>query len=104
MAGQGRRLCDPGSGSRVDPVGVRLLLERGRTAALRDRAAAHRPRSSTELARELLIAAGPGEWRAALLEAGEPVELYVERGDRAEAGSVHLGRVRQGGPALGAGR
>jgi Ribonuclease G/E len=54
------------------------------------------------LARELLIAAGPGEWRAALLEAGEPVELYVERGDRAEAGSVHLGRVRQVVPALGA--
>jgi ribonuclease G len=54
------------------------------------------------LARELLIAAGPGEWRAALLEGGEPVELYVERGDRAEAGSIHLGRVRQLVPALGA--
>jgi Ribonuclease G/E len=54
------------------------------------------------LARELLIAAGPGEWRAALLEAGEPVELYVERGDRAEAGSIYLGRVRQLVPALGA--
>ena len=54
------------------------------------------------MARELLIAAGPGEWRAALLEGGEPVELYVERGDRAEAGSIHLGRVRQLVPALGA--
>jgi ribonuclease G len=54
------------------------------------------------LARELLIAAGPGEWRAVLLEGGEPVELYVERGDRAEAGSIHLGRVRQLVPALGA--
>lgn len=54
------------------------------------------------MARELLIAAGPGEWRAALLEDGEPVELYVERGDRAEAGSLYLGRVRQLVPALGA--
>jgi ribonuclease G len=54
------------------------------------------------LARELLISAGPGEWRAALLEEGVPVELYVERGDRSEAGSIHLGRVRQLVPALGA--
>jgi ribonuclease G len=52
------------------------------------------------LARELLISAGPGEWRAALLEKGVPVELYVERGDRSEAGSIHLGRVRQLVPAL----
>jgi ribonuclease G len=55
------------------------------------------------LARELLISAGPGEWRATLLEEeGVPVELYVERGDRSEAGSIHLGRVRQLVPALGA--
>ena len=51
---------------------------------------------------ELLIAAGPGEWRAALLERGAPVELLVERGDRSEAGSIHLGRVRRLLPALGA--
>ncbi len=54
------------------------------------------------MARELLISAGPGEWRAALLEEGVPVELFVERGDRGEAGSIHLGRVRQLVPALGA--
>ena len=52
--------------------------------------------------RELLISAGPGEWRAALLEKGVPVELYVERGDPSEVGSIHLGRVRQLVPALGA--
>ncbi|HEX6440627.1 MAG TPA: hypothetical protein VF007_00465, partial [Stellaceae bacterium] len=52
--------------------------------------------------RQLLISAGPGEWRAALLETGIPVELFVERGDRCETGSVHLGRVRQLAPALGA--
>ena len=51
---------------------------------------------------ELLITAGPGEWRAALLEDGVPVELFVERGDRNEAGSIHLGRVRSLLPALGA--
>jgi ribonuclease G len=45
------------------------------------------------LRRELIIAAGPGEWRAALTEAGMVVELYVERGDRKRAGSIHLGRV-----------
>ena len=51
---------------------------------------------------ELLIAAGPGEWRAALLEDGIPVELFVERGDRSEVGSVHLGRIHRLLPALGA--
>ncbi|MBV8736128.1 MAG: ribonuclease E/G [Alphaproteobacteria bacterium] len=52
--------------------------------------------------RELVIAAGPGEWRAALVEDGEPVELRVERGDGVEAGSIHLGRVVRLLPALGA--
>ena len=52
--------------------------------------------------RELLIAAGPGEWRAALIEDGVAVELRVERGDGAEAGSIHLGRVVRLLPALGA--
>ena len=42
---------------------------------------------------ELLIAAGPGEWRAVWLEDGAAVELYVERGDIKPAGSLHLGRV-----------
>jgi ribonuclease G len=37
-----------------------------------------------------------------LLERGVPVELYVERGDRDEAGSIHLGRVVRLLPALGA--
>ena len=57
---------------------------------------------SSELPRELVIAAGPGEWRAALVEDGAAVELYVERGDRAEAGAVYLGRVQRLLPALGA--
>lgn len=43
--------------------------------------------------RELLIAAGPGEWRALWLEDGVAAELYVERGDIRPAGSIHLGRV-----------
>ncbi|HEV2300300.1 MAG TPA: ribonuclease E/G, partial [Stellaceae bacterium] len=51
---------------------------------------------------ELLIAAGPGEWRAALLEGAAAVELYVERGDRCEAGSLHLGRVLRLVPNLSA--
>jgi ribonuclease G len=50
----------------------------------------------------LLIAAGPGEWRAALLEDGAPVELFVERGDGSETGSIHLGRARRLLPALDA--
>jgi ribonuclease G len=52
--------------------------------------------------RDLLIAAGPGEWLAALVEDGIAVELYVERGDRAAAGSFHLGRVVRLAPALAA--
>ncbi len=51
---------------------------------------------------ELLIAAGPGEWRAVLIEDGIPVELFVERGNRSEAGSIHLGRVHRLLPALSA--
>ena len=43
--------------------------------------------------RELLIASGPGEWRAAWVEDGTPAELHVERGDLQPAGSLHLGRV-----------
>ena len=43
--------------------------------------------------RDLVIAVGPGEWRAALVEDREIAELYVERGDRRPAGSIHLGRV-----------
>ena len=49
-----------------------------------------------------MIAAGPGEWRAALFEAGAAVELYVERGEGAEIGSIHLGRVTKRLPALAA--
>jgi ribonuclease G len=51
---------------------------------------------------ELLISPGPGEWRAAWVEAGEPVELYVERGDSKPAGSLHLGRVVRVVPGLDA--
>jgi Ribonuclease G/E len=54
------------------------------------------------LRRELLIAAGPGEWRAALLEDGVPAELFVERGDRSETASIHLGRVSRLVPSLSA--
>ncbi|MBV8889697.1 MAG: ribonuclease E/G [Alphaproteobacteria bacterium] len=52
--------------------------------------------------RKLLIAAGPGEWRAVLLENDVPVELHVERGDSGAVGSAHLGRVVKRVDALGA--
>jgi ribonuclease G len=52
--------------------------------------------------RDLLIDAGPGEWRAALCEDGAAVELYVERGEGCELGSIHLGRVIRRLPALAA--
>lgn len=51
---------------------------------------------------ELLISAGPGEWRAAWAENGEACELYVERGDSPPAGSRHLGRIVRLVPALDA--
>jgi len=54
------------------------------------------------LDRQLLISVGLGEWRAALLEHGVPVELYVERGDHGSAGRIYLGRVVRVLPALGA--
>src|SRR6266550_1526962 len=102
MARQSRRLRNPGSGGCADPLGARLVFECGRTAALRNGTVARRPRLPNALPSELLIAAGPGEWRAALLEDGIAVELYVERGDREVAGSIHLGRVSRLLPALGA--
>ena len=52
--------------------------------------------------RELLIAAGPGEWRAAWLEDGVAAELHVERGDSAPAGAIVLGRVDRVTPGLDA--
>ena len=54
----------------------------------------------TRLRRDLLIAAGPGEWRAALLEDGAAVELYVERGETRPPGSIQLGRVVRRAPGL----
>jgi len=50
----------------------------------------------------LLIAAGPGEWRAAWVEGDAAMELYVERGDTPTAGSIHLGRVVRRTPGLDA--
>ena len=52
--------------------------------------------------RELLISAGPGEWRAAWLEDGTAAELYIERGDIRPAGSILLGRVLRRSPGLAA--
>src|SRR5437764_10699218 len=102
MAGEGRRLCDPRPGRRVDPVCVGLLFECRRAADLRDRATARRPRIPLVLRRELLISAGPGEWRAAWVEDGAAVELYVERGDSSPPGSIFVGRVLRLLPGLDA--
>ena len=43
-----------------------------------------------------------GEWRAAWVEAGAAVELYVERGDTVPPGSIHLGRGVRRTPGLDA--
>jgi Ribonuclease G/E len=51
---------------------------------------------------DLLISAGPGEWRAAGVEEDDAVELYVERGDTKPPGSRHLGRIVRVVPALDA--
>ena len=50
----------------------------------------------------LLIAVGPGEWRATWVEDDAATELYVERGDTPPAGSIHLGRVVRRTPGLDA--
>jgi ribonuclease G len=54
------------------------------------------------LSADLLISAGPGEWRAAWVEEDAARELYVERGDTKPVGSRHLGRVVRVVPALDA--
>src|SRR5712691_5337841 len=93
MERQGWRLCDPGPRRRLYSVARRLLLECRWPAAVRDGAAPGRSRVSSQLRRDLLISAGPGEWRAAWLEDGVAAELHVERGDAPPAGTIHLGRV-----------
>ena len=50
----------------------------------------------------LFVSAGPGEWRAAWVENGEALELYVERGDTKPPGSIVLGRVMRVVPGLDA--
>ncbi len=51
--------------------------------------------------RQLLIAAGPGELRALLVEAGRAVELCIARdADDGRVGELHLGRVVKLLPAL----
>src|SRR5438477_1434132 len=102
MAGEGRRLRDPRPGRRVDPVCVGLLFECRRAADLRDSATARRPRIPMVLRRELLISAGPGEWRAAWVEDGAAAELHVERGDAPPPGSIFVGRVLRVLPGLDA--
>src|SRR5690349_15556165 len=92
MAWKGGWLRDSGPRRGLDLVDRRLLLECRRTASIRDRAIARRPRIP-RVPGSLLIAAGPGEWLAACVEGGAAVELYVERGDTPPAGSIHLGRV-----------
>jgi len=54
------------------------------------------------VAAELRVSAGPGEWRAAWAANGQPVELYVERGDTQPPGSIHLGRIVRVAPGLAA--
>src|SRR5438477_12009139 len=100
MAGQGWRLRDPGPRRCPDLVDGRLLLECRRAALVRDGAIACRPRIP-RVTGTLLIAAGPGEWRAAWGEDGAAVELYVERGDTPPGGSIHLGRVVRRTPRPG---
>jgi len=53
------------------------------------------------VSRDLLIAAGPGELRGLLVEAGRAVELRIERaGPGARVGELQLGRVVKVLPAL----
>jgi Rne/Rng family ribonuclease len=53
------------------------------------------------VSRDLLIAAGPGELRGLLVEAGRAVELRIEReGGGGRLGEFHLGRVAKLLPAL----
>src|SRR5882672_11352403 len=98
MAWQGRRLRDPGPRGDARLVDAGVVFECRRPAAVRDGAAPLRPRLPPRMLAnpvigELLIVAGPGEWRAAWVEDGETLELYVERGDTKPPGSRHLGRV-----------
>src|SRR4051794_5879298 len=99
MAREGGRLCGPGPCRGIRGLAIGLVFQCGRPAAVRDCAVALRPRIPRRL-RELLIAAGPGEWRAALVKDGAAVELYIERGDTRPPGSIHLGRVVRRAPGL----
>src|ERR1051326_6179981 len=101
MARKGGWLRDSRPRRGLDLMDRRLLLECRRAASVRDRAIARRPRIP-RVPGSLLIAAGPGEWRAACVEGGAAVELYLERGATPPPGSIHLGRVVRRTPGLDA--
>src|SRR2546423_11258242 len=101
MAGQGRWLRHSGPRRGFDLMDRRLVLECRRAPFVRDGAIARRPRIP-RVPGILLIAAGPGEWRAAWVEDGAAVELYIQRGDTPPAGRLHLGRGRGRTPRLDA--
>src|SRR6185437_8071882 len=63
--------------------------------------ASRAPGEARGMSRELLVAVGPGELRAVLVEAGRAGELRIVRDDQgAPIGDIHLGRVVKILPAL----
>jgi Ribonuclease G/E len=101
----GRRIlpkAEDEPGGRLRPLDQRLLFQRGRSAARRDRWAADRSRLS-RVSTRLLISALPGETRAARLEDGTLADLVIQRADRPTLlGNLYHGRVVKLDKRLGA--
>src|SRR5437899_9907627 len=101
MAGQGRWLRHSGPRRGFDLMDRRLLLECRRAPFVRDGAIARRPRIP-RMPGILLIAARPGEWRAAWVADGAAVEVYGQRGATSPVGRIDLGQVVRRQPRLDA--
>src|SRR5690348_11390306 len=105
MAGQGRRIRDPGPGRRLRPLPVGQPFQRGGASLVRDGAIAARPRLSPAVsvvaAPRILALFSPGEVRVAVVEGDDLLDYAIWRpGAPDGVGDLHRGRVTARVPAL----
>src|SRR5207342_3118273 len=107
VAGQGRRLCDPGLRRDLHHAAGRQLLRRDGAARARNRGAAAPVRTRTgthggrAMSEEILVNVTPRETRVAVVENGMLQELHFERGwRRGVVGNIYKGRVQRVMPGM----